>query len=130
MNATRALPKACALGMSILGSPDTLLVPVNPKNRSDMNPTSGVANAATAPSKHLSNEYTRFLCDGGTISANIGLFAQGAAHAVSTAKREMTTAYKITTNTLEPSGNICTPCNLIYSAYLYVPRDYSYIYVW
>lgn len=106
--ARSAFPRACALGMSTSGSPDTVLVPLKPKILSDISPTKGVANAATAPSKHLSNEYTRFLCEGGTISAKMGLFAQGAGQAVSTLKRNITNPYNTMLEAECDSGNVCS----------------------
>lgn len=105
VKATRALPRAWAFGMSMLGSPETALVPLNPNIFSDMYPTNGVANAATAPSKHLSNEYTRFRWDGGTISAKMGLLAQGAGHAVDTANRKIDILYNKALARPGPSGS-------------------------
>ena len=53
MKHSRALPIAAALARSMTGSPDGAAVPANPNIFSASTPTSGAAQAAIAPSKHL-----------------------------------------------------------------------------
>lgn len=52
---SRAEPSARALARSLSTSPVTVLVPEKPYHFSASIPTSGAANAATAPSKQRSN---------------------------------------------------------------------------
>ena len=53
MKHSRALPMAAALARSMAGSPEGAAVPANPNSFSASTPTSGAAQAAIAPSKHL-----------------------------------------------------------------------------
>ena len=67
------LPSARALAWFSSRSGPASAAPVKPNAACDSHPTSGAAQAATAPSKLRSNANTKLRFDGGTISARDGI---------------------------------------------------------